>query len=74
MQQRRAAEAVMLGLPGFVVLGADTDEDAGELVLELETDQSEAFCRGCGVLAKSKGRRTVVVRDVAAFDQRVRLA
>ena len=68
-----AAEVVMLGMPGFVVLGANIDDD-GELVLNIETTATVVGCPDCGVRAKSKGRRTVVVRDATAFDQRVRLA
>lgn len=63
----------MLGMPGFVVLSAFKDPDDDELVVLVQTTASRVGCPDCGVLARSKGRRDVVVRDVPAFDQRTRL-
>jgi transposase len=66
-----AADVVMLGLDDFVVLAAA--EVDGETELVVETTAARAWCRGCGVRALSKGRARVLVRDVDAFDRRVRL-
>ena len=64
MPQRSGAEVVMLGMPGFVVLSAFKDPDDDELVVLVQTTASRVGCPDCGVLARSKGRRDVVVRDV----------
>ena len=58
------ATAVMLGLPGFVVLAVS--EYAGELEQAVETISAEAFCRGCGVRARLHHRRPSWVRDLPA--------
>jgi transposase len=65
------ADAVLLGLGEFRVLEAR--QIAGEVELTVETVTDVAWCRACGVRAHSKGRPTVIVRDVDAFDRPVRL-
>ncbi len=64
-------DAVLLGLDGFRVL--ETRLVDGEIELVIETTADRAWCRSCAVRALSKGRSTVVVRDVDAFGRRVRL-
>jgi len=61
----------MLGLPGMRVL--EVAEIDGELEVTVETDAEAVGCHGCGVRARSKGRKQVVVRDVDAFGRRGRL-
>lgn len=61
----------MLGLAGFVLLGAV--EDGGELHVAVETTASRAACPQCGVWARSKGRKVVQVRDMPAGGRPVRL-
>ncbi len=65
------ADAVLLGLDGFELLEWRLVD--GEIELTVETTADRAWCRWCGVRALSKGRTDVVVRDVDAFDRRVRL-
>jgi Transposase/zinc-finger of transposase IS204/IS1001/IS1096/IS1165 len=61
----------VLGLAGFVLL--DAVEREGELHMTVETTASRAGCPECGVLARSKGRKTVQVRDMPAGGRPVRL-
>ena len=61
----------MLGISGMRVLDARPVD--GELEVLVETIDATGWCRGCGVKARSKGRRDTLVRDVAAFDRPVRL-
>jgi transposase len=69
--QSTSGDVVMLGLPGFVVLGvAEVD---GELEISVETATVRVGCPHCGVIARLHGRREVLVRDVDAFGRRVRL-
>ena len=63
--------AVLLGLPGFVVLAAA--ELAGEVELLVETTASVDGCRRCGIVAKPHGRRPVTVRDLPAGGRPVTL-
>lgn len=66
-----AADVVMLGIDGVRVVEArDVD---GEVELTVETTADRDWCRSCGVRAHSKGRPTVVVRDVTGFGRRARL-
>ena len=66
-----AADAVVLGLEGFRVLGARRVD--GEVEVTVETTAERAWCARCGVRARSKDRRAVVVRDADAFGQPARL-
>ena len=61
----------MLGIDGVRVLAARHVD--GEVELTVETTADRGWCRTCGVRAHSKGRSTVVVRDVTAFGRRARL-
>jgi DNA-directed RNA polymerase subunit RPC12/RpoP len=69
--QGSAVDVVMLGLDGFRVLEAARVD--GELELVVETTAARDWCRRCGVRALSKGRPTVVVRDVDGLGRAVRL-
>jgi transposase len=61
----------MLGLPGFVVLGAG--EAGGELELLAETTARRTGCSRCGVVAVPHGRREHLVRDLHAHGRAVLL-
>jgi transposase len=63
--------ALMLGLPGFVVLAAA--EYGGELELLVESDEVVAGCPQCGVVATCHGRRDHLVRDIPAAGRPVLL-
>jgi len=54
-----AAAVVMLGIDGVRILEARKID--GEIELMVETTTDRAWCRICGVRARSKGRPTVVV-------------
>jgi transposase len=56
------ATAVMLGLPGFVVLAVS--EYAGELEQAVQTTAEEGWCSGCGIRARLHDRRPSWVRDL----------
>ena len=62
---------VLLGLPGFRVLGVVEDE--AEVVIRVETMAARAFCRTCGVRAEPQDRMRVDVRDLACFGRPARL-
>ena len=62
---------VLLGLPGFRVLAVTKDRD--ELLVGIETIRHAAGCPSCGVIARTKDRLRVIIRDLPAFDRRVRL-
>jgi transposase len=66
-----SAADVVLGLDGFVVRGAHEVE--GELWLAVETTANFVGCSGCGTRARSKGRSTTFVRDMACGGRPVRL-
>ena len=61
----------LLGLRGFRVLAVS--EDGDELLVGIETIRRAAGCPSCGVIARTKDRLRVVVRDLPVFDRRVRL-
>jgi transposase len=65
------AEA-MLGLSGFRVL-AVIETDA-EVVIEVETTASRAWCETCGVRAEAQDRVRVEVRDLECFGRSARLS
>lgn len=59
--------ACWFGAPGFEVLGVASDGGGtGELVVEVESTATVAFCRSCGVRARPKDRRWVTLRDAPA--------
>jgi len=58
--------ALLVGLPDIVVLGVE-DEAGSPLRVHVETIASVVGCSGCGTRAWSKGRRPVVLVDLAAF-------
>lgn len=62
---------VLLGLPGFRVTAVT--EEGDELVVGIETIRQAAGCPSCGVIARTKDRLRVVVRDLPAFGRRVKL-
>ena len=61
----------LLGLPGFRVLAVT--EDGNELLVGIETIRRVAGCPSCGVIARTKDRLRVLIRDLPAFNHRVRL-
>lgn len=63
--------ALMLGLDGFVVLGAA--EYGGELELLVETTETVTGCPDCGVVATPHGRREHLVRDIPSSGRPVLL-
>jgi len=62
---------VLLGLDDFGAL--EWRLVGGEIELTVETTIDQSWCRLCGVRALSKGRSTVMVRDIDAFGRRVQL-
>ena len=62
---------VVLGLEGFVL--AMAVEVDGELWLAVETAAGVVGCSGCGTKARSKGRPSTQVRDMACGGRPVRL-
>jgi transposase len=62
---------VWFAAPGFRVLSLnDTEVD---VVIGIETDADRIGCHGCGVIAKSKDRRWVTLRDAPAAERPVTL-
>ena len=61
----------MFGVPGVRVLAAERERDG--LGLVVETDQTVAGCRVCGVLAAAHGRREQVLHDAPFGHRRVRV-
>jgi transposase len=61
----------LLGLRGFRVVAVT--EDGDELLVGIETTRRAAGCPSCGVIARTKDRLRVIIRDLPAFDRRVRL-
>src|SRR5580692_5988268 len=62
---------VLVGLPEVTVLGAASRDR--EIDLHVMLDASRAACSTCGVLARFKGWREVVLRDLRFGDQTVAL-
>ena len=62
---------VLLGLPGFRVLGVT--EDDNEVVISIESTVVRAFCQRCGVRAEPQDRMRVDIRDLACFGRPARL-
>ncbi|MGO9180442.1 MAG: hypothetical protein ACLQHS_14460 [Candidatus Limnocylindrales bacterium] len=57
----------LLGLPGFRVLAVADDGD--ELLVGIETIRRAAGCPFCGVIARTKDRLRVFIRDLPALDR-----
>jgi len=62
---------VMFGLVGFRV--TSVTDDGAELLVGIETVRQAAGCPSCGVIARTKDRLRVIIRDLPAFGRRVRL-
>ena len=60
---------VWFGAPGFVQRRVDDSGD--ELIIEIETVPTLVGCWSCGVVARSKDRRWVTLRDAPAGDRPV---
>lgn len=71
MTERTEFCELILGLPGFCVTAVS--EDGDELVIGIETRREAAGCPSCGVIAKTKDRLRVVVRDLPVFGRRAKL-
>jgi hypothetical protein len=56
----------MFAVSGMHVLDVEADDQ--RLVVTVESDQLEAGCPMCGVLAVGHGRRVHVVHDAPCFD------
>ena len=67
----RPVDAVVLGLAEFGV--RECREFGSGIELTVETTADVVGCHGCGVRAHSKGRSSVLGRDIDAFDRPVRL-
>jgi transposase len=61
----------LLGLRGFRVTAVT--ESGEELLVGIETIRRAAGCPACGVIARTKDRLRVVIRDLPAFGRHVRL-
>ena len=48
-------------------------EDGDELLVGIETIRRSAGCHSCGVIARTKDRLRMIIRDLPVFDRRVRL-
>ena len=66
-----SAGVVWFAAPGFRLLSVHDAEL--DVVIEIETDADRVGCRRCGVIAKSKDRRWVTLRDAPAGERPVTL-
>src|SRR5487761_2778077 len=64
-------EDVLLGIDGFRVTAMV--DDGKERVIGIETPRQAAGCPTCGVIARTKDRLRVVIRDLPVFGRRVKL-
>ena len=67
---------VLVGLPGLHVIDVqrvDEGERRPGLVVTVESAPAVMGCPGCGVIAASRGRRTVELVDIPAFGRPVRI-
>ena len=62
-----AVADVLVGLPEITLLGAASRD--GEIELHVMLDASRTACSTCGVLARFKGWREVVLDDLRFGDQ-----
>ncbi|MFN2503711.1 MAG: ISL3 family transposase [Acidimicrobiales bacterium] len=72
MEIEGSGAVAVLGLEGFLLRAAI--EEGGELWELVETTADFVGCPGCGTRARSKGRPTTEVRDMACGGRPVRLA
>ena len=66
-----SAGVVWFAAPGFRLISIDDAEI--DVVVKIETDAERVGCRSCGVIAKSKDRRWVTLRDAPAGERPVTL-
>jgi hypothetical protein len=71
VERERSATAVLLGLPGFVLLAVLEYE--GELEQAIETTADLVGCPACGAVAALHDRRPVRVRDLPCAGRPVTL-
>jgi len=71
MSDATGAAELLLGLPGFRVLGVH--EEPGEVIVVIELVADLVGCPGCGVVARAHGRADVDYRDLPAFGRPARL-
>jgi hypothetical protein len=71
VELERSATAVLLGLPGFVLLAVSEYE--GELEQAIETTADLVGCPACGAVAALHDRRPVRVRDLPCAGRPVTL-
>jgi transposase len=69
---------LFVGLPGLHVVdvadGGDADDGGrGRLTVTVESPATIEGCRVCGVIASSRGRRSVILVDAPCFGRQVRL-
>ena len=67
-----SAGVVWFAAPGFRLLSVNDSEL--DVVIEIETDADRVGCRRCGVIAKSKDRRWVTLRDALTSTSHVYVA
>lgn len=66
---------LLVGLPGLHVVDVADVADGGpvRLTVTVESPATEQGCRGCGVIAVSRGRRSVMLVDAPCFGRPVRV-
>jgi len=62
---------VLLGIEGFRVTAMV--DDGKERVIGIETPRQAAGCPSCGVIARTKDRLRVAIRDLPMFDRHIKL-
>ncbi len=62
---------LLVGLPGLHVV--DVADDGERLTVTVESAATVEGCRVCGVIASSRGRRSVILVDAPCFGRPVRL-
>ena len=62
MTDHTDSACVLLGMSGLLV--NQVTEEAGELLVLVETGAGSVGCPRCGTRAESKGRRTSCIRDL----------
>ena len=62
-----SAGVVWFAAPGFRLISIDDAEI--DVVVKIETDAERVGCRSCGVIARSKDRRWVTLRDAPTAER-----